>query len=101
MAELAELSNTDVEIISAETEEGQMLKNAFGGIAAILRFKNASLTYGMLVLSIVLFSVTGSFRCYEIFLKTLFIGVELKSLSFDIISFAPVLMAAAKCNESS
>jgi peptide subunit release factor 1 (eRF1) len=28
-----------VEIISAETEEGQMLKNAFGGIAAILRFK--------------------------------------------------------------
>jgi peptide chain release factor subunit 1 len=39
LAELAELSNTDVEIISAETEEGQMLKNAFGGIAAILRFK--------------------------------------------------------------
>ena len=39
LAELAELSNTEVEIISAETEEGQMLKNAFGGIAAILRFK--------------------------------------------------------------
>ncbi len=39
LAELAELSNTDVEIISGETEEGQMLKNAFGGIAAILRFK--------------------------------------------------------------
>jgi len=39
LAELAEQSNTDVEIISAETEEGQMLKNAFGGIAAILRFK--------------------------------------------------------------
>ncbi len=38
-AELAELSNTDVEVISAETEEGQMLKNAFGGLAAILRFK--------------------------------------------------------------
>jgi peptide chain release factor subunit 1 len=39
LAELAEISNTDVEIISGETEEGQMLKNAFGGIAAILRFK--------------------------------------------------------------
>ena len=39
LAELAEMSNTDVEIISTETEEGQMLKNAFGGIAAMLRFK--------------------------------------------------------------
>jgi peptide chain release factor subunit 1 len=39
LAELAELANTDVEIISTETEEGQMLKNAFGGIAAMLRFK--------------------------------------------------------------
>ena len=39
LAELAELSNTDVEVISTETEEGQMLKNAFGGIAAMLRFK--------------------------------------------------------------
>jgi peptide chain release factor subunit 1 len=39
LAELAEQANTDVEIISGETEEGQMLKNAFGGIAAILRFK--------------------------------------------------------------
>jgi peptide chain release factor subunit 1 len=39
LAELAEQANTDVEIISTETEEGQMLKNAFGGIAAILRFK--------------------------------------------------------------
>ncbi len=28
LAELAELSNTDVEVISTETEEGQMLKNA-------------------------------------------------------------------------
>jgi peptide subunit release factor 1 (eRF1) len=26
-------------MISSETEEGQMLKNAFGGIAAMLRFK--------------------------------------------------------------
>jgi peptide chain release factor subunit 1 len=39
LAELAELSNTEVEIISTETEEGHMLKNSFGGIAAILRFK--------------------------------------------------------------
>jgi peptide chain release factor subunit 1 len=42
IAELAELGNTDVEVISGETEEGQMLKNAFGGIAAILRFKQQS-----------------------------------------------------------
>ncbi|MEM2098374.1 MAG: peptide chain release factor aRF-1 [Candidatus Bathyarchaeia archaeon] len=40
LAQIAEYSNTDVEIISSETEEGQMLKNAFGGIAAILRFKS-------------------------------------------------------------
>ncbi|HLN45913.1 MAG TPA: peptide chain release factor aRF-1 [Candidatus Sulfotelmatobacter sp.] len=39
LAQLAEYSNTDVEMISTETEEGQMLKNAFGGIAAMLRFK--------------------------------------------------------------
>jgi len=40
LAQIAEYANTDVEIISGETEEGQMLKNAFGGIAAILRFKS-------------------------------------------------------------
>ena len=39
LAQLAELSNSEVEMISTETEEGQMLKNAFGGIAAMLRFK--------------------------------------------------------------
>ena len=39
LAQIAEYANTDVEIISGETEEGQMLKNAFGGIAAMLRFK--------------------------------------------------------------
>ncbi len=39
LAQLAEYSNTEVEMISTETEEGQMLKNAFGGIAAMLRFK--------------------------------------------------------------
>ncbi|MGC9345365.1 MAG: peptide chain release factor aRF-1, partial [Candidatus Bathyarchaeales archaeon] len=38
-AQLAEQANTEVEMISDETEEGQMLKNSFGGIAAILRFK--------------------------------------------------------------
>ncbi|MDH5481767.1 MAG: peptide chain release factor aRF-1 [Candidatus Bathyarchaeota archaeon] len=38
-AQLAEYANTEVEIISGETEEGQMLKNSFGGIAAILRFR--------------------------------------------------------------
>jgi peptide chain release factor subunit 1 len=42
LAQLAEYSNTDVEVISAETEEGQMLKNAFGGIGAVLRFKQQS-----------------------------------------------------------
>ena len=39
IADLAQLTNSEVEVISAETEEGQMLKNAFGGIAAFLRFK--------------------------------------------------------------
>ena len=39
LAQIAEYTNTEVEIISGETEEGQMLKISFGGIAAILRFK--------------------------------------------------------------
>jgi peptide chain release factor subunit 1 len=39
LAQLAEYTNAEVEVISGETEEGQMLKNSFGGIAAILRFK--------------------------------------------------------------
>ena len=41
-AQLAEYSNADVEMISSESEEGQMLKNAFGGMAAMLRFKMQS-----------------------------------------------------------
>lgn len=41
-AELAEQVGANVEIISTESEEGQMLKNSFGGIAAILRFKLAN-----------------------------------------------------------
>ena len=39
LAQLAEYTNAEVEIISSESEEGQMLKNSFVGIAAILRFK--------------------------------------------------------------
>ena len=39
LAQKAEYNNTEVEMISSETEEGQMLKNAFGGTAAMLRFK--------------------------------------------------------------
>jgi len=38
-ADLAEQVGANVEVISIETEEGQMLKISFGGIAAILRFK--------------------------------------------------------------
>jgi peptide chain release factor subunit 1 len=38
-ADLAEQVGANVEVISTETEEGQMLKNSFGGIAAVLRFK--------------------------------------------------------------
>jgi peptide subunit release factor 1 (eRF1) len=38
---LAEETGADVEIISVETEERQMLKNPFGGIAASLRYKLA------------------------------------------------------------
>lgn len=39
LTQLAERANADVEVISSETEEGQMLKRSFGGVAAILRFK--------------------------------------------------------------
>jgi peptide chain release factor subunit 1 len=39
LARLAEYTNAQVEVISTETEEGQMLKNSFGGVAAILRFR--------------------------------------------------------------
>lgn len=40
LAQLAEYTNANVEVISGETEGGQMLKNSFGGIAALLRFKS-------------------------------------------------------------
>jgi len=39
LAEIAEKNGANVEIISVETEEGRMLKESFGGVAAILRFK--------------------------------------------------------------
>ena len=37
--EIAEKTGTKVEIISAETEEGVMLKESFGGVAATLRYR--------------------------------------------------------------
>jgi len=39
LAEQAEQSGSNVEVISTETEEGQMLWKSFGGIAATLRYK--------------------------------------------------------------
>ena len=38
LTELADASNTRVEIISEDFEEGAMLYSAFGGIAAVLRY---------------------------------------------------------------
>ena len=38
-SEIAEQSSTDVQIISKETEEGNILMKAFGGIAGILRYR--------------------------------------------------------------
>jgi peptide chain release factor subunit 1 len=42
LGELAEKTNAKVEIISTETEEGQELKEAFGGVAALLRYRITS-----------------------------------------------------------
>ena len=39
LGDIAETTGTDIEIISAETEEGEMLYSTFGGIVAILRYK--------------------------------------------------------------
>ncbi|MDN7025015.1 peptide chain release factor 1 [Methanoculleus sp. FWC-SCC1] len=39
LTQLADQSSTDVEIISDDFEEGAVLYNAFGGIAAILRYR--------------------------------------------------------------
>lgn len=38
LADMAEKTGADVEIISRETEEGEMLLKSFGGVAAILRY---------------------------------------------------------------
>ncbi len=39
LGEIAESTGTKVEILSTDTEEGEMLNSTFGGIAAILRYK--------------------------------------------------------------
>lgn len=39
LSELAESQGTKVHIVSPASEEGQILKNAFGGVVAILRFR--------------------------------------------------------------
>jgi peptide chain release factor subunit 1 len=39
LIDIAEKQNAKIAIISTETDEGVMLKNSFGGIAAILRYK--------------------------------------------------------------
>ncbi|MGB9622607.1 MAG: peptide chain release factor aRF-1, partial [Candidatus Bathyarchaeia archaeon] len=41
LTEIAEQAGSGVEMISKETEEGEMLKDSFGGIAAILRYKQS------------------------------------------------------------
>jgi len=39
LVELAELTGAEVEIVSTDFEEGEQLKRAFGGVAAVLRYK--------------------------------------------------------------
>jgi len=39
LGEIAESTGTKIEILSTETEEGEMLNSTFGGVAAILRYK--------------------------------------------------------------
>jgi peptide chain release factor subunit 1 len=41
LIDIAEKQNANVAVISTETDEGVMLKDSFGGIAAILRYKAA------------------------------------------------------------
>ena len=40
LADMAEAAGAEFEVISSETEEGVMLKESFGGIAAILKFRH-------------------------------------------------------------
>jgi peptide chain release factor subunit 1 len=42
LTNLADQTSTRVEIISDDFEEGAILYNAFGGIAAILRYRTGS-----------------------------------------------------------
>ncbi len=44
LVEKAELTGSDVEFISTEFEEGTQLKRAFGGVAALLRYRTAGYT---------------------------------------------------------
>jgi peptide chain release factor subunit 1 len=39
LIEIADKQNAKIAIISTETDEGIMLKDSFGGIAAILRYR--------------------------------------------------------------
>ncbi len=39
LGSIAETTGTDIEILSSETEEGEMLISTFGGIVGVLRFK--------------------------------------------------------------
>jgi len=39
LVEIAEKQNANIAVISTETDEGVMLKDSFGGIAAILRYR--------------------------------------------------------------
>jgi peptide chain release factor subunit 1 len=39
LVDLAELTGAEVEIVSTDFEEGTQLKRAFGGVAALLRYK--------------------------------------------------------------
>jgi len=39
LGEIAESTGTEINILSTETEEGEMLNSTFGGIAGILRYK--------------------------------------------------------------
>ncbi len=43
LSTLAEASRTKVELISGESEQGELLMRAFGGVAAILRYKTSSI----------------------------------------------------------
>ena len=43
LSQMAEASRTKVELISGESEQGDLLMKAFGGVAAILRYKTSNI----------------------------------------------------------